>query len=76
MGIVNNNFQLCAGGTGTSTCQGDSGGPLFCEDRGRFALQGITSFGNQFCISHQSSVYTRVSFFVGWIRGIMAGTNF
>lgn len=73
MGIANTHFQLCAGGTGTSTCQGDSGGPLFCEDRGRFALQGITSFGHQFCITDQSSVYTRVSFFVGWIRGIMAG---
>lgn len=74
-GIDDARLQVCAGGNGTSACQGDSGGPLSCFDNGVWVLEGITSFGSDDCVTHQPSVYTRVSSFVDWIDLTIAAGN-
>lgn len=49
--------------------QGDSGGPLACSVNGRWYLAGATSWGRSGCTTTgYPSVYTRVSYFVDWIR--------
>ena len=73
---INPRLQLCAGGAGTSPCQGDSGGPLFCNDKGKWVLQGITSFGNEWCVPSKPCVFTRVNAFIDWIALIMKGKAF
>ena len=70
---INPSLQLCAGGVGTSPCQGDSGGPLFCNDNGKWVLQGITSFGNEHCVPSKPCVFTRVNAFIEWIALTMGG---
>eukprot|EP00438_Fugacium_kawagutii_P019819 Skav227914 [mRNA] locus=scaffold146:135264:136464:+ [translate_table: standard] len=47
--------MLCASGLDANrgvvdTCQGDSGGPLSCQEKGKFVLRGVTSWG-QGCAS-------------------------
>ena len=54
-----------------NACSGDSGGPLTCFDQKRNAsvLRGVTSWGTLSCnISQDPTVYTRVSFYVDWIK--------
>ena len=66
--------MLCAGYThqNVGTCKGDSGGPLTCEDRGRWYLVGITSWGRNGCADSGSpGVYTDILFFNGWIEEVM-----
>jgi len=55
--------------TGTSgACMGDSGGPLHCRNNGgKFTLVGATSWGSRSCATNGPSMYTRVSYFIGWI---------
>ncbi|XP_015906321.1 trypsin-1 [Parasteatoda tepidariorum] len=64
-------WHLCAGTLhgGKGTCQGDSGGPLACKtaDRG-WVLAGLTSFGSGCAKSGFPDVYTRVSYFLPWIK--------
>jgi len=55
--------------TGTAgACMGDSGGPLHCRNNGgEFKLVGATSWGSRSCQTNGPSMYTRVSYFIGWI---------
>ena len=51
--------------------QGDSGSPLMCKQEGKWVTAGQTSFGYGYCMDDGiriNSVYTKVSYFVNWIR--------
>lgn len=49
--------------------QGDSGGPLQCSMMdGRWYLAGITSFGSGCAKPGYPDVYTRLSFYLPWIK--------
>ncbi|KAJ4450266.1 hypothetical protein ANN_01686 [Periplaneta americana] len=63
--------HLCAGHLdgSTGTCVGDSGGPLQCSMMdGRWYLAGITSFGSGCAKPGYPDVYTRLSFYLPWIK--------
>ncbi|XP_046646403.1 trypsin-1-like [Daphnia pulicaria] len=68
-----NNYHLCAGPItegGAGTCVGDSGGPLQCSLRdGRWYLAGITSFGSGCAKPGFPDVFTRITYYLPWIRG-------
>jgi len=78
--IVDINRQLCAGydNLQIDTCAGDSGGPLLVveyngQKQGHFVATGIVSYGNIQCDSSISSgIYTRVGFYLPWIRTILS----
>lgn len=74
--------MICVGRAKESTansCRGDSGAPLICKNiygstakgEEKFYLYGITSFGAFNCKTYTSSVYTRVSTYVDWIKSTM-----
>ncbi|GAB0096573.1 Serine protease 7 [Sergentomyia squamirostris] len=64
-------LQICAGGNYVQdACFRDSGGPLISRENGLWIAEGIVSFGIG-CGLEISSVYTRVSAFVPWIRSNM-----
>ncbi|KAI4459909.1 transmembrane protease serine [Holotrichia oblita] len=77
------NGHLCAGHVDGSsgTCvvnkvclQGDSGGPLQCARRdGKWFLAGITSFGSGCAKPGFPDVYTRMSYYLPWIKSKMKG---
>lgn len=74
---INHASLLCTNNDGKGFCSGDSGGPLvgFRSDL-RWELVGIVSFN--FGCSHAwgPSVFTRVSYFMPWIkRQLRGGTN-
>ncbi|XP_066142316.1 trypsin-1 [Euwallacea fornicatus] len=63
--------HLCAGHVdgSTGTCVGDSGGPLQCAmSDGRWILAGITSFGSGCAKPGFPDVYTRLSYYLPWIK--------
>ena len=61
-------YHICQHKRGKSvSCQGDSGGPLACNVSGYWKLAGVTSWGIQGCNPDFPAVYTRVSYFRGWI---------
>ena len=78
--IIDADRQLCAGYDRFSvdTCAGDSGAPLLVVERtgrqdGYFVVAGIVSYGNRQCdASLSSGVYTRVSFYMPWIRALLS----
>lgn len=51
----------------SAVCSGDSGGPLVASNGVHDAVIGIVSYGPH-CSTAYPSVYTRVSWFVDWIR--------
>jgi secreted trypsin-like serine protease len=53
------------GGAGQTTCQGDSGGPSFMTINGASVIVGITSYGEEGCVSYGS--VTRVDLSAAWI---------
>jgi secreted trypsin-like serine protease len=67
------NDDICAGvpSGGVDTCQGDSGGPLVVTEAGVPLLAGVTSVGNECALPNFPGIYTRVSTYTGWIRGIV-----
>ncbi|CAG7633663.1 unnamed protein product, partial [Allacma fusca] len=67
-------YHLCAGPSddksSRGTCVGDSGGPLQCNFRdGRWHLVGITSFGSGCARPGYPDVYSRITYYLPWIRG-------
>ncbi|KAJ3641626.1 hypothetical protein Zmor_028122 [Zophobas morio] len=70
-GIVDDT-QICAGSRQEEkdTCQGDSGWPLQIRDDALY-LVGITSFGKACGVVNSPAVYTRVSYYVPWVEGIV-----
>ncbi|CAF2823906.1 unnamed protein product [Rotaria sp. Silwood2] len=71
--IYDSKLQFCAGiiTGGKDTCQGDSGGPLMAFVNNVWQLYGITSYGYGCALPGSPGVYTRVSYYVKWIRSIM-----
>ena len=74
---------LCAGtlaadgsiAAGKDSCQGDSGGPLTREeDGGVRSLVGVVS-GGKGCGAGKPAVYTRVSYYAGWIVAAKAAAK-
>ncbi|XP_045035418.1 trypsin-1 [Daphnia magna] len=68
-----NDYHLCAGPItdgASGTCVGDSGGPLQCNLLdGRWYLAGITSFGSGCAKPGFPDVFTRITYYLPWIRG-------
>ncbi|RNA35138.1 transmembrane protease serine 12 [Brachionus plicatilis] len=68
------NKQICAGkySGGVDSCQGDSGGPLYVqdkvEDKNKFILSGVTSYGVGCARVGMPGIYTRVSAYIDWIE--------
>jgi len=58
-----NNGHICVQANSVGACQGDSGGPLQCGN----VVVGATSWGSANCNPASPSVYSRISFFRGWI---------
>lgn len=68
------NGHLCAGHIDGSTgsCVGDSGGPLQCRRAdGVWQLAGVTSFGSGCARPGYPDVYTKIQYYVKWIRNTM-----
>lgn len=55
-----------------SDWQGDSGGPLVCKDGSTWYLTGLTSWGVDCARPNIPGVYTRVSYYIPWIRSVIA----
>lgn len=68
--------MLCGTGPNSDTCQGDSGGPMVARgvlnDDASATLVGIVSWGKGCAEFGKPGIYTRVSFYNGWIDDIMA----
>jgi secreted trypsin-like serine protease len=72
-GSVVNDNMICSGRARTTrdTCSGDNGGPIFTTGPdGRFALVGITSWGEACGLSDKGlfGIYTRVSRYNAWVQ--------
>ena len=65
--------DICAGlpTGGIDTCQGDSGGSLVVSNAGKPVLAGVTSVGNECALANFPGIYTRVTTYASWIRGIV-----
>ncbi|CAH1643993.1 unnamed protein product [Spodoptera littoralis] len=66
--------QMCYGSRieVINTCKGDSGGPLQYGDDGcHHTVIGVTSFGEDCDILGSPGMYTRVSYYLPWIEGIV-----
>ncbi|XP_031563869.1 transmembrane protease serine 6-like [Actinia tenebrosa] len=61
--------SLCAGfeDGAADACQSDSGGPLSCENRGRWYLAGVISWGRRCGRPHKYGVYANVRVLRPWI---------
>ena len=70
------NTMICAGRSqgGTGACNGDSGGPLVCEFKGKWYLEGVTSWGGVPCASpNKPTVYADVRKLKSWIAAKING---
>ncbi|XP_040273903.1 transmembrane protease serine 11D-like isoform X1 [Bufo bufo] len=65
--------MICAGYVEgkIDACQGDSGGPLVTtQNNSNWVLIGIVSFGDGCALRNRPGIYTRVTYFLGWITRI------
>ncbi|RWS10228.1 trypsin-3-like protein [Dinothrombium tinctorium] len=71
-------IHLCAGYAigKKDACTGDSGGPLFMKFGQRTYLIGLVSFGENCGRAERPGVYTRITFFIDWIKQTAAGWGF
>ncbi|CAL4156013.1 unnamed protein product, partial [Meganyctiphanes norvegica] len=66
--------ELCAGtdqgfeNGGKDTCHGDSGGPISVKETGQHVQIGVVSWGLGCASEGYPGVYTRVSYFLDWIK--------
>jgi len=58
-----NNGHICVLSNTVGACNGDSGGPVNCGG----VVTGAASWVQSGCVVTRPSVYTRISFFKGWI---------
>ncbi|CAF1084003.1 unnamed protein product, partial [Didymodactylos carnosus] len=68
--LYNPKYQFCAGNLtgGKDTCQGDSGGPLLLFTNNQWQLVGITSYGVGCGNVDRPGIYTRVAYYLDWIK--------
>ena len=72
------NTMICAGRGqgGTGACRGDSGGPLVCEFKGKWYLEGVTSWGPIPCaLPNKPTVYADVRKLKSWILERITGAR-
>ncbi|EDO33274.1 predicted protein [Nematostella vectensis] len=64
---------LCAGFErgGVDACQYDSGGPLACEERGRWYLTGVVSYGHECGNPHKYGLYADMATLNTWVENII-----
>lgn len=68
---ISNNV-ICAGDKDTDACSGDSGSPLlWVDDKNRWSVAGIVSFGPSVCGQKVPGAYTRVKSYLGWIQTVI-----
>ncbi|CAF2858276.1 unnamed protein product [Rotaria sp. Silwood2] len=66
--LKSSSLQVCAGYDGTDSCYGDSGSPLMTSVNNSWTCTGIVSAGRG---CGKSSLYTRVSAYQSFIKGII-----
>uniref|UniRef100_A0AB38ZEE0 Venom S1 protease 41 n=1 Tax=Ectomocoris sp. TaxID=3104572 RepID=A0AB38ZEE0_9HEMI len=69
-------YQICTFAPDRDSCQGDSGGPLVWQDpsTGRLTQVALVSYGRK-CGSTDPAVNTDISYFMDWIKQVIADTN-
>lgn len=60
--------QICAGDVGKDSCNGDSGGPILMKSGSVWYQVGLVSYGANDCGNGLPGVYTRVAYYLDWIR--------
>ncbi|XP_050046986.1 trypsin-7-like [Dermacentor andersoni] len=75
--LISDNM-MCAGYRRgrVDSCAGDSGGPLLArDDRGRWTVFGVTSFGEGCARQGRFGIYAKVANAARWLRRTMAGSR-
>jgi len=65
--------MLCAGKGKQDSCQGDSGGPLLIENKDKYEIVGIVSWGVGCGRAGYPGVYTRITRYLPWLKANLDG---